>query len=206
MNPQTPDTSDRLATFPTLEAVRGRLDAIGLDDAGRAAAEPADGAAPREALLVAARILERTGRADDAVSVLGQALSRRAAVWWACQAARGEDGGVLAAESAPLEIAERWVRRPEQGTAYAAYDLAMTAGLGHPAGCAAMCAFLAGESLAPAHLPPLPPADHLAGMLAAGAVKIAAVRRDPSHADAAKARLLEVGHAIAAGTDTWEEG
>lgn len=200
------DREELLAPFPTLEAVRARLDSMGLDEASRAIAEPNDGTPPREALVAAARALQKAGHVDDAISVLAQGLSRRGAAWWACRAARFEPGGPAPAESGTLTYAEKWVRRPEQGIAYAAFEAATNGGVGNPAGCAAMAAFLAGDSLVPAHLPPLPPAGHLAGMLAAGGVKLAAVRREPIKADAHRAALMDIGFAIASGTDRWKEG
>ena len=206
MSTATADREDLLAPFPTLEAVRARLDAMGLEEASRGIAEPTDGTAPREALVAAARALQKAGHVDDAISVLAQALSRRSAAWWACRAARLEPGGgPAAAEIGTLAFAEKWVRRPEQGLAYAAFESASKGGVGNPAGCAAMAAFLAGDSLVPAHLPPLPPAAHLAGMLAAGAVKLAAVRREPIKADVIRATLMDIGFAIASGRDRWGE-
>jgi len=139
------------------------------------------------------------------VSVLAQSLSRRAATWWACRVARLEAGGSpTPKELRTLEAAEAWVKHPEQLRAYAAQDAANVAGLSSPAGCAALAAFLAGESLAPPHLDPLPPLPHLAGMAAAGAVKLAAARRAPAEPNQELSRLLAAGFAIAAGSDTWE--
>jgi hypothetical protein len=145
------------------------------------------------------------GLAEDAVSVLAQSLSRRGAAWWACRVTRLEAGGGPAPkELRALETAEAWVRQPEQLKAYAAQDAANAAGLACPAGCAALAAFLAGDSLAPSHLDPLPPLPHLAGMAAAGAVKLAAARRAPADPKRELLRLLDAGFAIAAASDTWE--
>ncbi|NDE17257.1 hypothetical protein EBZ80_20230, partial [bacterium] len=104
-----------------------------------------------------------------------------------------------------LETAEAWVRQPEQLKAYAAQDASRIAGLASPAGCAALAAFLAGDSLAPPHLDPLTPLPHLAGLAAAGAVKLAAARRAPAEPNAELMRLLDAGFAVATGIDTWEE-
>ena len=96
------------------------------------------------------------------------------------------------------------MRQPEQLKAYAAQDAANVAGLASPSGCAALAAFLAGESIAPPHLDPLPPLPHLAGMAAAGAVKLAAARRAAADTTQELSRLLAAGFAIASGSDTWE--
>ncbi len=112
-----------------------------------------------------------------------------------CTAAHGEP---LEREGWPGAIPQ------EQLKAYAAQDAANVAGLANPSGCAALAAFLAGESIAPPHLDPLPPLPHLAGMAAAGAVKLAAARRAPAEPKQELLRLINAGFAIASGTDTWE--
>ena len=197
--------ANTLEHYPTQEAARMRLAKLDLGEPVVAVVEQADGTLAGGSLLESARALVKAGLAEDAVSVLAQSLSRRGAAWWACRVARLEAGGSLAPkELRALETAEAWVRQPEQLKAYAAQDAANVAGLASPAGCAALSAFLAGDSLAPPHLDPLPPLAHLAGMAAAGAVKLAAARRAPASPKQELLRLLDTGFAIAAGTDTWE--
>lgn len=194
-----------LEHYPTQEAARMRLTRIDLGERALAVVELPDGMLVGGTLLECARALEKAGMAEDAASVLAQALSRRGAAWWACRAARLEAGGEPAArELRALEVAEAWVRQPEQIKAYVAQDAANVAGLAAPAGCAALAAFLAGESIAPPHLDPLPPQPHLAGMAAAGAVRLAAARRGPAEPARELTRLLAAGYAIAAGDDHWE--
>ena len=196
-----------LEHFPTQEAARIRLAKLELPEPVVAVVEQPDGTLAGGSLLESARALVKAGLAEDAVSVLAQSLSRRGAAWWACRVARLEAGGSLAPkELRALETAEAWVRQPEQLKAYAAQDAANVAGLASPSGCAALAAFLAGESIAPPHLDPLPPLPHLAGMAAAGAVKLAAARRAPAEPKQELLRLIDAGFAIASGTDTWEGG
>ena len=195
-----------LETYPTQESARMRLAKLELPEPVVAVVEQPDGTLAGGSLLESARALVKAGLAEDAVSVLAQSLSRRGAAWWACRVARLEGGGSLAPkELRALETAEAWVRQPEQLKAYAAQDAANVAGLASPAGCAALAAFLAGESIAPPHLDPLPPLPHLAGMAAAGAVKLAAARRPPAEPKQELVRLIDAGFAIASGSDTWEE-
>jgi hypothetical protein len=194
-----------LEHYPTQEAARMRLAKLELADPVVAAVEQPDGTLAGGALVESARALLKAGMAEDAVSVLAQALSRRAAAWWACRVSRLEAGGSPSPkELRALETAEAWVRQPEQLKAYAAQDEANLVGLVAPAGCAAFAAFLAGDSIAPPHLDPLPPLPHLAGMAAAGAVRLAAARRAPTEPKQELSRLLTVGFSIAAGNDTWE--
>ena len=182
-----------------------RLAKLELAEPVVAVVEQPDGTLAGGSLVESARALVKAGMAEDAVSVLAQSLSRRGAAWWACRVARLEAGGSpTPKELRALETAEAWVRQPEQLKAYAAQDASNVAGLANPSGCAALAAFLAGESIAPPHLDPLPPLAHLAGMAAAGAVKLAAARRAPAEPKQELLRLIDAGFAIASGSDTWE--
>ena len=199
-------TSPTLEQYPTQEAARMRLAKLELAEPVVAVVEQPDGTLAGGSLVESARALVKAGLAEDAVSLLAQALTRRAAAWWACRVTRLEAGGsATPKELRAIEAAEAWVRQPEQLKAYAAQDAANVAGLASPAGCAALAAFLAGDSLAPPHLDPLPPLSHLAGMAAAGAVKLAAARRAPAEPSQELLRMIDAGFAIAAGTDTWEK-
>ena len=185
------------------EAMKLRLQKLGLSDEVLALCELADGGLAGGSLLACAAVLAAAGKVGPAVGVLAQGLSGRGAAWWACRAARLEPpGGPTPKELPALEAAERWVREPLPAHAHAANAAAKLAGQGTPAGLAAMAAFLAGDTIAPAHLPPLAPPAHGAGMAAAGAVRLAAARRQPIDPDAL-ARLLAVGEAVAAGSDSW---
>lgn len=201
-----------LHRFESAAAAAARLAKLDLGDAARPLA-----AASGEDLAAAARALRTAGMTADAVSVLAQALDRRAAVWWACIAARQEpppaDGAspdapasapqVAAAESAALVAAEAWVREPSDAAAHAAFAAAEAAGAGSPAACAALAAFFAGDSIAPPGGTPVQPPDHVAGLVSAGAVQLAAVRHRPEVAGETLAALLDRGFALATGREHW---
>ena len=194
-----------LEPFPTVESAKIRLSKAELDESALVLFDAAEGELPGGSLVAAASELVSAGMPVDAVRVLSQALTRKASAWWACRAARLEVGGGVTQQELPaLEAAEAWVRNPVQEKAYAAQAISSEIGLASPAGCAALAAFLSGTSLAPPHLDPLPPPPHLAGMAVAGAVRLAAERRQPSEADSQLLHLIKVGLAIAAGEDGWD--
>lgn len=199
-----------LRPSPSGESIARLLEQLPLAD--RPAVDAAVAIGPE--FLVAVSALLSGGRGPDAAAILGQTLSRRAAVWWACRAARSEprltdprmgpEGVALPQpEVAALEAAEAWVRSPGQALARAAESAARHAA-GTPAGCAALAAFLAGESLSPPEAPVVPPPEHLAGLAAVGAVRLAAVRHQPELEAETLRRLIEDGVALTAGTGSWE--
>lgn len=192
--------------FPTKEASRSRLAKLALEDEALSFLKTAEDELPGGSVLETARMMTESGLLNDACSVLAQALTRRGAVWWACCAAKGEPGGGPTDHEMPaLVCAEAWVTAPEQKKAYAAEASSTEIGLACPAGCAALAAFLAGESIAPPHLDPLPPEPHFAGLAVTGAIHLAAERREPTESSAHLKKLLELGFSIASGENIWKE-
>lgn len=196
-----------LEIFQDAEAIRRRLADVALNDAARAMIDGPNGLVATGDLVAVSRRLASDGMPREAAAILAQALTRPAAVWWACRAARWEPGGGPTARELPaVEAAEAWLRDRQQWRAYAANDAAKSAGLASPGGCAALAAFLAGESMAPSHLEPLPPLPHLSGLAVAAGMELAATRRPQEiAADAAWRALLERGWSIAAGEDVWTQ-
>ena len=80
--------ANTLENYPTQEAARMRLGKLELPETVVAVVEQSDGTLAGGSLLESARTLVRAGMEEDAVSVLAQSLSRRAAAWWACRVAR----------------------------------------------------------------------------------------------------------------------
>ncbi len=118
--------------------------------------------------------LEAGGFLTEASRLVAHALPKREAVWWACMCAFHTDPADLPeADRKAREAAEEWVRQQSDKARRAAWDLAQGAGCGTPEAWAAISAFWSGDSMSPEGQPAVPPAMHLAGTAAAGAVALA---------------------------------
>lgn len=141
----------------------------------------------------------------DAARFLAHALPKQEAVWWACQCARSAAGHAIAAPAAAaLTAAEAWVVDPSDEHRRAALLAAETAGIGTPAGCTALAAFLSGGSLAPKDCPEVVPASHLTGRSVAGAITIAAVQTEPEKMTDKLKSFVNSGLDIASGKSRWK--
>jgi hypothetical protein len=98
---------------------------------------------------------------EDAISFCAYLLPRREAVWWACQCIRSIDGALGANDNDLLELAEGWVRQPEEENRKSALRAATAADLRTPAAWAAMGAGWSGGSLVDDPERPVPPAPYL---------------------------------------------
>ena len=144
------------------------------------------------------RLLEQA-QPGEAMRILAHALPKREAVWWACMCARATAPEAPPPDAAALLAAEAWVRKPEEELRRAAMAKAEAAGFRSPEAWAAVGAFWSGGSMAPVGQPVVPPAEHLTGVAVAGAVSLAAVRREPEKAEATLQRFIQSGFDIAAG-------
>jgi len=180
------------ATAETAGAVLGRC-----APSERAAPHLGDAGEAPSALMQ--RLVE-AGLTADAITLLAHLLPAREGTWWAAQAARTlELGGDGELPRRCVRAAETWVAHPDDERRRAAMDLAAELGTDHAAAWAATAAFWAGDSLAPADQPPVPPPDHLWCHAVNGAVLLTAAH-DPHPAIAARQRgLLGQGIDIATG-------
>jgi hypothetical protein len=160
------------------------------------AAAAATGAPDAAAALM--RIVQ-AGMMADAARFMAHALPKREAVWWACMCARATAPEPPPQDAEAVAAAEAWVRKPEEELRRAAMAKAEAAGFRSPEAWAAVGAFWSGGSMAPPGQPVVPPAEHLTGVAVAGAVSLAAVRREPEKAEATLRRFVDSGLDIAAG-------
>lgn len=136
-----------------------------------------------------------------AIQFLAHALPKREAVAWACQCVRNAGLGALDdIARAALDAAEQWVLDPSEPNRRAAQAAAEKAGYDTPAGCAAAAAFFSGGSLAPAHVPEVPPGPTLTAQAAAGSILLAAVLKEPEKALEKQRDFLRRGMELGGGT------
>jgi hypothetical protein len=149
---------------------------------------------------VALERLEQAGFLTEATRLVAHALPRREAVWWACMCvSHTAPPDLPSIDRAAREAAEEWVRQQSDKTRRTAFDHAQAGGCRSPEAWAAIAAFWSGDSMSPEGQPAVPPAPHLAGTAAAGAVALASVRGDVTRREARLRRFLESGRNVAAG-------
>ena len=138
---------------------------------------------------------------DRGDRLVAHALPKREAVWWACMCAAHTAPADLPAAGPRGARGGRGLGAPadRQGTRRIAWDHAQAGGCGTPEAWAAVAAFWSGNSMSPEGQPAIPPAPHLAGTAAAGAVALASVRGDVTRREGRLRRFLESGRNIAAG-------
>ncbi len=114
----------------------------------------------------------------SAIRLISAVLPPRESVWWAWVSARHATqmpGGKApnAAVHAAIGAVERWITRPDDAARREAWDAGNTAGLDTPIGMVSAAVFLSGTTVAPPHVPPVPPPPGSAMPLIAGAITIA---------------------------------
>ena len=129
----------------------------------------------------------------DAVRVLARALPKPAAVRWACRCVRQLSTELAEPSLTALAQAEQWAAEPNEANRRAAKLAADRVGMQDPAGVVAMAAFLSEGSLAPPHLPAVPPAEHLTARAVAGAILLAVAGRQPGDAADCYSQCLALG-------------
>ena len=88
---------------------------------------------------------------ETAVSFCAYLLPRREAVWWGCQSLRKLQPHRAPSDTAALDVAEAWVREPEEPHRLAALNLGSQGDTRSPTTWMALAAGWSGGSIAPAH-------------------------------------------------------
>jgi len=141
----------------------------------------------------------------DAVRFLAHSMPKREAIWWACLCIRPEKGAVVPPEAAAAQkAAEEWVAKPSDEKRRAAFAAGDADGMPPPVKLTCTAVFFSEGSMAPAGLPPVPPAEHLAATTVANAVILAAVA-EPPKMPAKYKQYLTLGQDVAAGKNRWKE-
>jgi len=136
---------------------------------------------------------------SDAAGFVGQWLTKRDAVTWACLASRKSLGEAPPPkERAALEAAERWLAAADEPSRRACEAAAETLGYRSAPAMAAAAAFWSGGSLSLPDLPKVPPAETLSGKGAAASVLMAGAAGAPDVAGRLR-ELIWLGVDIAEG-------
>lgn len=137
------------------------------------------------------------------IDFVAHALPAREAIWWGCLCVQHACGDALTAqEKAALRCAVNWVLQPTEANRAAAKIPAEEAGPASPAGVLASAANQTGGSLAPPHLPPVPPGPFAPAMGVANAVKFASLKGDPLKMADRRRSYVELGIGVAEGRYT----
>jgi hypothetical protein len=162
-----------------------------------------DDMAPRDYFL----LLRERRLSIEAASFLAHALPRREAIWWCSRCAR-----LACPEPMPpavrtaITAAEEWAKTTREEYCRSAQTVLEATGASEtPAGCVALATLWSGPNLAPPGLSPVAPAKHMAPNAVFGAVIRSAGWNDPDRLKANLEAMLDLGVAIADGTNRWPE-
>jgi hypothetical protein len=144
-------------------------------------------------------LLAATPLLDDAIRFLAAALPKREAVGWGAACVKDVFPKFAEPnEAKALTAAEAWTKDPSEGNRQTAGTAAEAAGYDTAPGCLAAAAFWSGGSLAPPHLPAVPPRDDLTGNGVTGAILLASAAA-AAGPDPAKAKFIALGADVASG-------
>jgi hypothetical protein len=134
------------------------------------------------------RKLRELGEMGSAVRYLGYALPRFEAVAWAAHVLEGwtRQSTLSASECQALDCVQRWLEEPNEEYRRAAHKAGESVTSNSPQRLLTDAVFMSGGSISEPDLPPVQPAPHICGALAASAVLASAYSTaDPKTALAA---------------------
>ncbi len=139
-----------------------------------------------------------------AIWFLAHSLPRREAIWWAWTCARRTGPAERPpAIQAALDATERWLSQPTEANRRPTFELAEQAGLGTPAGCAALATFFAAGSIAPVGAPDVEAPEFGAARAVAGGIVLSAVSPPPAEAPKRFKQFVAQGLEVAQRIKLW---
>jgi hypothetical protein len=124
------------------------------------------------------RALAQSPTAEDAITFCAYLLPRRVAVWWGHQCLTNLPDCLADSDRTMLDLAEAWVREPEEDRRYAALDAGSAASVKSPGVWIALAAGWSGGSMTAPGFAPLPPPPYLTAR-AVNAGVLGAIARVP---------------------------
>lgn len=134
---------------------------------------------------------------EEAVTFCAYLLPRRVAVWWGHQCLGRIDDKLDEQDRRMLELAEQWIREPEEDRRYAAMDAAMEADVKTPGVWIALAAGWSGGSLAPRGMAPVAPPPFLTARAVNTGILAALARVPVGHRTSVLREFVEMGLSLA---------
>jgi hypothetical protein len=141
---------------------------------------------------------------SDAIRFLSIALPKRQSVWWGALCVKSAYGDSMPADDhAAFAATLDWLREPTELNRRNVEVAGKQASVQTPAGALAVAAFMSGGSISLPHLPRVAPRPEVTGRLVAGAILLAAVRREPMQYLEHYQQYLAIGREVADGRLGW---
>ena len=134
---------------------------------------------------------------EEAVTFGAYLLPRRKAVWWGHECVRSLIHLLTDQDLRMLQLAEGWVRDPDEPQRIAAMNEAMAARQKSPGVWIALGAAWSGGSMVDASLPKVPPPPHLTPRAINGGILSALARVDNRHRATTLNHFIEMGVSLA---------
>ena len=149
------------------------------------------------------------GHLPDAVRFMATTLPQREAVWWAylCVSSTAEAGSIqlAAKDQEALQLAEEWVREPDDDKGRLAFEVSQGLEFQTPASWVAVGAHWSGSTLGPPEIAAIPPGADLTGKAVSGALMLCAASSVKGETEKRLQSYLNLGSELACGERLWEE-
>jgi hypothetical protein len=142
-------------------------------------------------------VLARSPTPEEAITFGAYLLPRRKAVWWGHECVRSLIHLLTDQDLRMLQLAEGWVREPEEQQRIAAMNEAMAARQKSPGVWIALAAAWSGGSMVEPSLPKIPPPPYLTPRAVNGGILSALARVDVTHRATTLSHFVEMGMSLA---------